>query len=124
MRAGELRHRIELQAHTQERDEWNTPLPAAWNTYATIWADVRHLGGVEAIRAGAETSVVKASCRIRWRDDVTAGHRVLHAGKVYDIEAVLPGADRRHVDLVLKTTGQAAEPEPEEEEPPYNGGWG
>lgn len=124
MRAGELRHRIELQAHTQERDEWNTPLPAAWNTFATIWADVRHLSGTESIKAMAETSTVRASCRVRYRTDVNAGHRVIFEGKIYDIEAVLPGADRRHVDLVLKTTGQAAEPEPEEEEPPYSGGWG
>lgn len=123
MRAGELRHRIELQAHTQEKDAWGTPLPAAWTTFATIWADVRHLGGVEAIRAGADTSVVKASCRIRWRADVTAADRVLHAGKVYDIEAVLPDARHQFVDLVLKSTGQAAA-EPEPEEPPYNGGWG
>lgn len=123
MRAGELRHRIELQAHTQEKDAWGTLLPGAWADLAQVWADLRHLGGVEAIRAGADTSIVKASCRIRWRDDVTAGHRVLHDGKVYDIEAVLPDARRQFVDLVLKTTGQAAA-EPEPEEPPYNGGWG
>lgn len=120
MRAGELRHRIELQAHTQERDEWNTPLPAAWNTFATIWADVRHLSGTESIKAMAETSTVRASCRVRYRTDVTAGHRVVFEDKIYDIEAVLPDAKRQFVDLLLKTNGQAAE----EEEPPYSGGWG
>lgn len=126
MRAGELRHRVTIQAHTQAQDSWGTPLPGTWADLAQVWADLRHLGGVEAIRAGADTSMVKASCRIRWRDDVTAGHRVLHDGKVYDIEAVLPDARRQFVDLVLKTTGQAAPetPEPEPEEPPYNGGWG
>lgn len=118
MRAGELRHRIELQAHTQETDAYGTPLPAAWTTVARVWADVRHLSGSESIRAGADTSLVKASCRIRWRDDVTAAHRVLYGGKVYDIEAVLPGGDRVYVDLVLKTTGQ------DPVEPPYDGGWG
>lgn len=121
MRAGELRHRVTIQIHTQAQDSWGTPLPDAWADLAHVWGDLRHLGGVEAIRAGADTSVVKASCRIRWRTDVTAGDRVLHAGKVYDIEAVLPGPGHWHVDLLLKMVPvtQAAP-----EEPPYDGGWG
>lgn len=122
MRAGELRHRITIEKRTQGQGSLGQPINT-WDALAHLWANVRHLGGVESIKAGAITSTVQASCRIRWRDDVTAGHRVLHDGKVYDIEAVLPDARRQFVDLVLKTTGQAAA-EPEPEEPPYNGGWG
>lgn len=102
MKAGELRHRVSLQAHTQATNGWGEPLPAAWTTFAEVWADLRHLSGTEAIRSGADTSMVKASCRIRWRDDVTAGHRVICEGKTYDIEAVLPDSRRVHVDLMCK----------------------
>lgn len=46
--------------------------------------------------------------------------RVIFNGLIYDIEAVLPDHKRQFVDLLLMTTGQAAE----DEEPPYSGGWG
>lgn len=121
MRAGDLRHRVAIQRKTGGADSWGTPLPEGWETFADVWCDLLHLSGVETIRAGAEVSQVRASCRIRWRDDVTAGDRALYDGKVYDIEAVLPGPGHWHVDLLLKMVPvtQAAP-----EEPPYDGGWG
>ena len=122
MRAGDLRHRVAIQRKTGGTDSWGTPLPEAWATFAEVWANLLHLSGSESIRADADTSIVKASCRIRWRDDVTAGDRVTHASKTYDIEAVLPGPDRVHVDLLLKLTNAVAAPA--DPEPPYDGGWG
>jgi SPP1 family predicted phage head-tail adaptor len=51
---------------------------------------------VEAIKAGAEASVVQASIRIRYRTDVTSAMRVVHGSTTYEIKAVLPdeGRDR------------------------------
>ncbi len=102
MQAGQLRDRITIQRKTQGTDSWGAPLPEAWEDYASVWANIRFLSGTESIKAGADVSVVRASIRIRWRQDVTAGMRVLHAGAVYDIEAVLPGARREYVDLQAK----------------------
>lgn len=102
LRAGTLRDRIHIQRRTGGKDDWGTPLPEAWEDFAKVWADVRHQSGSESIRAGADVSIERASIRIRRRADVGAGMRVLHAGSIYDIEAVLPGVDRAHIDLVCK----------------------
>lgn len=105
LRAGGLKHRITIQRKTSGmEDEYNQPLPEAWEslTPSPIWANVRHQSGSEATKADASVSTVKASIRIRWRIGIDAGMRVLYAGAVYDIEAVLPGGNRQHVDLVCK----------------------
>lgn len=102
MQAGQLRDRVVIQQKTSGTDAWGAPLPEAWADYASLWANVRHLSGTESIKAGADVSVVQASIRIRWRQDITAGMRVLHGAAVYDVEAVLPGARREYVDLQAK----------------------
>lgn len=99
MKAGTLRDRITIQRKTGHVDTDGQPMDA-WEEVAKVWAHVRHQSGSEAIKANAETSTVRASIRIRWRTGIHAGMRVLHAGQVYDIQAVLPGATREHVDLV------------------------
>ncbi len=100
--AGAFPHRIAIQRKTGGQDEWGTPQPEAWEEVCKCWANVRHLSGSEAIKADAETSTVKASIRIRWRAGIVAGMRAFFAGAAYDIEAVLPGGNRQHVDLVCK----------------------
>ena len=104
LRAGELRDPIHIQRKTGGQDGWGTPLPEAWEniTAKPIWANVKYLSGSESIKADASVSVVRASVRIRWRAGVTAGMRVVHGADSLDIEAVLPGAGRQHVDLVCK----------------------
>jgi len=102
MRAGTLSERCVIQRKTQGTDSWGAPLPEAWQDYATVWANVRHLSGVESIKSGADVSVVKASIRIRWRQDITAGMRVLHGAQTFDVEAVLYGQRREYVDLQAK----------------------
>ena len=102
MRAGELRHRLTIQQKTGGTDDWGSPLPDAWADMVKVWGNVRHLNGTESIRAGAITSIVNASIRIRHRTDVTPAMRVLHAGNRYDIQAVLPGGDGVHVDLLAR----------------------
>ena len=69
---------------------------------ASVWANVRHVSGLQAIRAGADVSVVQVSVRIRYRTDINAGMRLLHGSDVYDIRAVLPESGRQYVDLVCQ----------------------
>lgn len=106
LKAGDLRNRVTIQKKGGDTNEWDEPRPQAWADVATIWANIRHLSGSETIKADAQTSVVKASIRIRWRTDVKAGMRVLASGAVYAIEAVLPDLQRREfVDLVSRREG-------------------
>ena len=102
MKAGLLSDRLELQERGGGTNDWGEPLPDDWITVARIWGSVRHLNGSESIKAGANTSTVKASIRVRRRAAVTAGCRILHGEKVYDIEAVLPDSRRIYSDLICK----------------------
>lgn len=125
MQAGRLDTRITIQRKTGGTDAWGAPLPEAWEDYASVWANVRHLSGSESIKAGADVSIVRASIRIRSIPGIDAGMRVVHGAQVYDIEAVLPGAGRQHVDLVCKllpVTDAPVHPAPEPD--PGDGGWG
>lgn len=103
MQAGRLNTRCVIQRRTGGTNDWGEPLPEGWETHATVWANVKHLSGSEAIKADSEVSTVRASIRIRYRSDITAGMRVLIGAAVYDIEAVLSDTARREfVDLACK----------------------
>lgn len=97
MRAGTLNSRVKLQSLTEGQDEIGQPV-SVWTDFATVWADIRHQSGREAIKADKDVSIVEASIRIRRRTDVTAAMRVVHGATVYEIKAVLP--DEQHKDRV------------------------
>ncbi|MFC3457258.1 MULTISPECIES: phage head closure protein [Massilia] len=67
------------------------------------WGDVRHLRGLETLRADTEISVLRASIRTWYRADVDETMRVAHNGRVYDIKSPpLRNTDRRFMDLVCE----------------------
>lgn len=105
MNAGKLNRRVSIEAKSGGVDSWGQPLPDAWAPVCTVWASIKNLSGLGAIKADAAVSTVKTSIRIRWREDVKAGMRVVHGATVYRIEAVLPdAAGREFVDLVAEVT--------------------
>jgi len=100
MFAGQLKNKVTLQAQVDTVDTIGQPIND-WVDVATVWAHIRHLSGVESIKAGADVSVSKASIRIRYRSDITPAMRVLFGSTVYQINAVLPdAAGREYVDLL------------------------
>lgn len=93
--------RVTLQRRAPGRDAAGQPA-TVWQPVVTVWADVRHTSGLEAIKAGATASVVQASIRIRWREGVDSGMRAVRGAVVYEIKAVLPHVRREHIDLVCE----------------------
>lgn len=94
MKIARLNSRVTIQQLTEGQDEIGQPVQV-WTTLAEVWANVRTLNGVETIKAGAEMSAVKASIRIRRREDVTAAMRVLLGATTYQIKAVLQDEQTR-----------------------------
>ena len=93
---------VVIQTPTATQDAAGQPIPT-WATLATVWANIRHLSGVESIKADAESSTVKASIRIRRGVAVDASMRVVHGATNYQIRAVLPDeVDRDKIDLVCE----------------------
>jgi SPP1 family predicted phage head-tail adaptor len=93
-------HRITLQQPASGEDAVGQPL-TGWVDVAQLWADVRQLSGLQAIKGDARVSAVQASVRIWRRAGVVAGMRVLHAGATYAVRAVTR-AGRDFDDLVCE----------------------
>ena len=105
MQAGRISLKCLLQQLSGAVDELGQPIPDDWVTIAEPWCDPVSQSGIEAIRAGADTSVVKVSISMRARAGVTSAMRLVdkYGGTVYAIEAVLPdNRDRSRMFLVCK----------------------
>ncbi len=83
-----LNHRISLQRRAEGADALGQPV-TTWSELAQVWADIRHMTGLQAIKADAQLSTVRASVRVRTRNDLAAGLRVVHGATVYEVRAVL-----------------------------------
>ena len=108
MRAGTLNRRIWIKKQGPNVDELGEPLPGPgeWvNVFpTTIAANILHKSGLETLKSDADTSVVKASIRVRYRAGIAANMRVLHNDTTYDILAVLADeSGKEYMDLVCQT---------------------
>jgi SPP1 family predicted phage head-tail adaptor len=106
MNPGTLSHRITLKECVAGQDTIGQPINT-WADVATVWASILHQKGIEAIKAGADTSIVQASIRIRYRVGITAAMRVHYGSTVYQIKAVLPHG-KEHIDLVCEVINVAS----------------
>lgn len=107
MKSGELRYRVTLQSHSQTQDSTGEIL-RTWVDVAPVWASIRFVSGISAIKADMDVSTVKASIRIRYRTGISAGMRVLHGGDVYEVQAVMPNMAGRYIDLVCEVKNAAS----------------
>lgn len=104
MGAGQYDTRITLERKRSGRDAAGQPVEG-WALFAAgVWADVRHLTGLETVKASADASIVKASIRIRWRAGIGADMRVLVGGAPYEIKSVAPNRRGGYIDLACEAT--------------------
>jgi SPP1 family predicted phage head-tail adaptor len=97
-----LNKRVTIQKRTEGSDEEGNHL-TDWQRVCEVWAGIKVGTGMERIRAGAVTSTVQVSIRIRVRAGIDAGMRVVHDAVVYNILAVPPeGTCRTYMDLVCE----------------------
>jgi len=94
--------RITIQQRAVGADTIGQPI-SEWIDLGVFWADVRHLRGLETLRAGADVSVLRASVRMWYRSEVDAAMRLVHGETTYEIKSPpLRNADRRFMDLVCE----------------------
>ena len=93
-----LNHRIDLQTRVSTVDAIGQP-STSWTSTAFLWANIKHLNGLSAIKAGSDTSISKVSIRVR-HGTFNAGQRVVYGDEVFEIEAVLPDGKKSFIDLV------------------------
>lgn len=94
MKAGKLRHRIIIQHHDSFQDMNTGEMVTGWTDFASVWASVEPLSARDFIAAQANQSEISARIVIRYRPGILSTMRIIHRGKVYNIEGPpLPDAD-------------------------------
>ena len=102
MNPGELDQRVTFQRQTSQQDEIGQPV-TSWVTLGTVWAAVEPQAGREFVAAGAAQSELTTKIRIRHRPGITSGDRVIHDGRVYDIQSVIDyRSEKRQLVLLCK----------------------
>ncbi len=100
--AGSLNRRVTLRLPPSGQDAAGQP-GTTWTDLVTVWANVRHPSGAEAMRADKDTSINQVRVRIRYRTDVTPAARVHDGAAVYQVKAVLPDLiNKSFTDLVCE----------------------
>jgi SPP1 family predicted phage head-tail adaptor len=93
MQAGKLNKRVRLQRPARTQDEDTGGMIDGWEEVRTQFASIEPLSANAFIAAQAVQSKVSTRIVLRYRDDITASWRVLHKGRTYNIEGVLPDPD-------------------------------
>lgn len=94
MRIGDLRHRVTIQRPVPGRDERNQAI-TSWSDVGIVWAAVEAVAGNESRAAEHDVGTVGYRVTIRHRAGITPAMRVLHAGRVLGVKAVLDRDGRR-----------------------------
>lgn len=87
--AGDLPHKIVIEYPVHEQDSYGSD-EVNWLTFASVWAGKAPFSAKEFTAAKALHSKLTARFTIRYREDITAEMRIIHRGKIYNIEGVLP----------------------------------
>ena len=66
IRAGKLRHRIQLMNPAKQQDQFGGPITADMQTFATVWGSVEMVSGRELYKAQQMVAQVTHLVTIRW----------------------------------------------------------
>lgn len=83
-RAGELCHRVTIQHKTTVYDEYNYETEA-WTELKKLWGKISFLSVKDGLTAKAAGSETTARLKLRKRDDIDSGMRVLYDGQTFQI---------------------------------------
>jgi len=106
MKAGELRHRINLIRQSSTKGEYGQDV-VSWSTDKTVWAAIWPIKGQEYYNAQSVQSVVTHKVRIRHTTfsnttTITPKHRIelKDGSRMWEIESVI-NPDERNIYLQL-----------------------
>ena len=103
MRAGKLRHKVELQSYTEARDDFGAAIET-YSTYAKVWASINPTAGVlagkEFISGQQVSEEAGYEITIRYNSSVDVKHRVKFGLRLFDIN-VIKNVDEKNEYLIL-----------------------
>jgi SPP1 family predicted phage head-tail adaptor len=103
IRAGNLRHRITIQAPANGTDGYGAPVPG-WADFAVdVQASIRPLSSRELIAAQAAQSETSHEIRMRYMPGITAAMRAVFNGRYFNLSRPL-NVDERNIELIIPAT--------------------
>ena len=88
MRAGRMRHRVELQQAGETRDPTGG-VARGWSTVVSRWAEIIPLRGQEKFDASQMEAQTNVKIRIRYHSGIDATWRIKHGSTIYNIKSVI-----------------------------------
>lgn len=99
---GKLDKRVTIEKKVSGRDAAGEPRDV-WEKVKTIWANVRFERGSEFIRNNKNTAVTRASIRVRYREDVDEGMRIVYGKRILNIVNILPDEnEKKWLDIIVE----------------------
>jgi SPP1 family predicted phage head-tail adaptor len=93
-RAGQYRHRVDIQDWAEVRNEQSGGFTEQWVTvFPNVPARIAPASGKEFLAAAAIQSEIIARIVIRHRPGLSPKQRILHNGDIYNVHAWLPDPD-------------------------------
>ncbi len=99
--SGDLTERVEIQNPTAVRG-FDGSSTLAWQTVATVYADVYGASGREVIMAMTAETLVTHKVKMRFRDDVDGQTRLLWRGKEREVVVALPRYNRAYLEIMCR----------------------
>ena len=94
MRAGKLRHQVQIQQNTPTQNARGGTVDN-WTAFGNpVWASINPTTGREGFDQMTQQAEISHEVRIRYTAGVTAAHRILFGTRVFDIQAVLNAGER------------------------------
>lgn len=103
MNPGRLRHRITIQKSEIVQDEIGNNIQV-WTDWATVWANIRPIGGKEYYQAAMINAENDVRVNIRYRPGIDPlKMRVKYGERIFDIKAAIDINERRQeIEMICK----------------------
>ena len=106
MRAGKLRHHIDIEARSITQDPaTGAAVESHVTKYDLVPAEFVFLSGKEFLSSQQVRSEVRARITVRSGLDILPTDRVVYQGKAYNIEAILPDPTFARHDTLMVSEG-------------------
>lgn len=97
MRAGLLRHRINIEANTPTRDSFGASTASWAAIHTSLPATISPVRGKEGERGGAIASEVTHKITIRYASGISPDDRVVFGSRYFDIKSVIDVYERNRM---------------------------
>lgn len=99
VRAGKLRHRVELQAPAESLNTTGEVIEE-WRTERQAWVEIKPLSARELTQNEQVEARTTHTMTMRYWSGLTPKHRVLYRDRVFFITGIVDSMERRAVQMV------------------------